>query len=96
MVEGYTDVIGLFEAGVTNAVASLGTALTVQQARLLKRYTQLVYIAYDGDAARPERDDSRPGHPFGGRHRRARESCSRAARIRMSLSAQTGRTRLTR
>lgn len=51
MVEGYTDVIGLFEAGVTNAVASLGTALTVQQARLLKRYTQLVYIAYDGDAA---------------------------------------------
>lgn len=51
MVEGYTDVIGLFEAGVTNAVASLGTALTVQQARLLKRYAQLVYIAYDGDAA---------------------------------------------
>ena len=51
MVEGYTDVIGLFEAGITNAVASLGTALTVQQARLLKRYTQLVYIAYDGDAA---------------------------------------------
>lgn len=51
MVEGYTDVIGLFEARITNAVASLGTALTVQQARLLKRYTQLVYIAYDGDAA---------------------------------------------
>ena len=51
IVEGYTDVIGLFEAGVTNAVASLGTALTVQQARLLKRFTQLVYIAYDGDAA---------------------------------------------
>ncbi|MEA4938676.1 MAG: DNA primase, partial [Christensenella sp.] len=38
MVEGYTDVIGLYEAGVTNAVASLGTALTQQQARLLKRY----------------------------------------------------------
>lgn len=51
IVEGYTDVIGLFEAGVTNAVASLGTALTVQQARLLKRFTQQVYIAYDGDAA---------------------------------------------
>ena len=51
IVEGYKDVIGLFEAGVTNAVASLGTALTVQQARLLKRFTQLVYIAYDGDAA---------------------------------------------
>ncbi len=51
MVEGYTDVIGLFQAGVTNAVASLGTALTVQQAKLLKRYVGTVYIAYDGDAA---------------------------------------------
>ena len=51
IVEGYTDVIGLYEAGVTNAVASLGTALTTQQARLLKRYVSTVYIAYDGDAA---------------------------------------------
>lgn len=51
MVEGYMDVIGLYKAGVTNAVASLGTALTVQQARLLKRYVETVYIAYDGDAA---------------------------------------------
>lgn len=51
MVEGYTDVIGLYESGVTNAVASLGTALTQQQARLLKRYVSNVYIAYDGDAA---------------------------------------------
>ncbi len=51
MVEGYTDVIGLYEAGVQNVVASLGTALTVQQARLIKRYVDTVYIAYDGDAA---------------------------------------------
>jgi DNA primase len=51
MVEGYTDVIGLYESGITNAVASLGTALTQQQARLLKRYVSNVYIAYDGDAA---------------------------------------------
>ncbi len=51
MVEGYTDVIGLYESGVTNVVASLGTALTQQQARLLKRYVSNVYIAYDGDAA---------------------------------------------
>jgi DNA primase len=51
MVEGYTDVIGLYESEVTNAVASLGTALTQQQARLLKRYVGNVYIAYDGDAA---------------------------------------------
>lgn len=51
MVEGYMDVIGLYKTGVRNAVASLGTALTVQQARLLKRYVQQVYIAYDGDSA---------------------------------------------
>ena len=51
MVEGYMDVIGLYKAGVQNAVASLGTALTQQQARLLKRYVEKVYIAYDGDAA---------------------------------------------
>ncbi len=51
IVEGYTDVIGLYEAGVSNVVASLGTALTLQQARLLKRYAETVYIAYDGDAA---------------------------------------------
>ena len=51
MVEGYMDVIGLYQAGIPNAVASLGTALTQQQARLLKRYVETVYIAYDGDAA---------------------------------------------
>lgn len=51
MVEGYMDVIGLYKAGVRNAVASLGTALTQQQARLLKRYVNKVYISYDGDAA---------------------------------------------
>lgn len=51
MVEGYMDVIGLYKAGVRNAVASLGTALTIQQARLLKRFVTTVYIAYDGDAA---------------------------------------------
>ena len=51
MVEGYMDVIGLYKAGVKNAVASLGTALTQQQARLLKRYVEKVFIAYDGDAA---------------------------------------------
>ena len=51
IVEGYTDVIGLYEAGVSNVVASLGTALTLQQARLIKRYAETVYIAYDGDAA---------------------------------------------
>ncbi len=51
MVEGYMDVISLYAAGVHNAVASLGTSLTPQQARLLKRYVSTVYIAYDGDSA---------------------------------------------
>lgn len=51
MVEGYMDVIGLYQAGVENAVASLGTALTPRQAALIKKYTDTVYIAYDGDAA---------------------------------------------
>ncbi len=51
MVEGYMDVISLHQRGITNAVASLGTALTMQQARLLKRYAARVYYAYDGDEA---------------------------------------------
>lgn len=51
MVEGYMDVISLHQRGVTNAVASLGTALTTQQARLLKRFASKVYYAYDGDEA---------------------------------------------
>lgn len=51
MVEGYMDVISLHGAGVTNAVASLGTAMTREQARLVKRYTGSVYLCYDGDEA---------------------------------------------
>ncbi len=51
LVEGYMDVISLYAAGVTNAVASLGTSLTQQQARLMARYASTVYIAYDGDSA---------------------------------------------
>lgn len=51
MVEGYMDVIRLHQSGITNAVASLGTALTVNQARLIKRFVDTVYIAYDGDFA---------------------------------------------
>ena len=51
LVEGYMDVIGLYQFGVRNAVASLGTALTENQARLLKRYTEKVIICYDSDEA---------------------------------------------
>lgn len=49
--EGYMDVISMHQAGFTNAVASLGTALTSQQAGLLKRYTDEVLIIYDSDEA---------------------------------------------
>lgn len=49
--EGYMDVIAMHQAGFDNAVASLGTALTLGQAALIKRYTDEVYLAYDSDAA---------------------------------------------
>lgn len=51
IVEGYMDTISLFQAGFENVVASMGTALTKEQARLVKRYSDTVYISYDGDFA---------------------------------------------
>ena len=51
LVEGYIDVVSLHQAGVKNAVASLGTALTENQAQLLKRYTKNVVLCYDSDNA---------------------------------------------
>ena len=51
IVEGYMDVVSLCAHGVKAAVASLGTALTREQAVLLKRYTENVFLAYDGDEA---------------------------------------------
>ncbi len=51
MVEGYMDVIGLGALGIDNVCASMGTSLTLEQARLLKRYVGEVYICYDGDSA---------------------------------------------
>ncbi|MCB0791304.1 MAG: DNA primase [Flavobacteriales bacterium] len=51
LVEGYTDVISLHQAGVTNVVASSGTSLTEEQVRLIKRYADTVTILYDGDPA---------------------------------------------
>ena len=50
LVEGYMDAIRLQTAGVANAVAPLGTALTAEQARLMRRYAKQVVIAYDADA----------------------------------------------
>ena len=51
LVEGYTDVISLHQAGIENAVASGGTSLTPEQLRLIKKYTSHLTILYDGDAA---------------------------------------------
>lgn len=51
IVEGYMDLITLHQYGITNVVASLGTALTINQARLLKRYADKVVISYDADMA---------------------------------------------
>ena len=51
MVEGYTDVISLFQAGIENVVASSGTSLTPEQIRLIARFTKNVTILYDGDPA---------------------------------------------
>ncbi|MGB0165639.1 MAG: DNA primase [Luteibaculum sp.] len=51
LVEGYTDVISLHQAGVKNVLASSGTSLTADQVKLIKRYTKNVVILFDGDAA---------------------------------------------
>lgn len=51
LCEGYTDVISMHQAGVTNVVSSSGTSLTKEQIKLIKRYTQNITILYDGDAA---------------------------------------------
>jgi DNA primase len=51
LVEGYTDVISMHQAGIENVVASSGTALTTEQIRLIKRFTPNVTIIFDGDEA---------------------------------------------
>ena len=51
LVEGYMDVISLYQAGIRNVCASLGTALTENQARLIRRYTKNVILSYDADEA---------------------------------------------
>ena len=56
IVEGYMDTISLYQAGFKNVVASMGTSLTKEQARLVKRYTENVYISYDGDFAGQKAD----------------------------------------
>lgn len=51
LVEGYTDVISMHQAGIENVVSSSGTSLTIEQIRLIKRFTNNITILYDGDPA---------------------------------------------
>lgn len=51
LVEGYTDVISMYQAGIKNVVASSGTALTKEQIKLISRYTKNITVLYDGDPA---------------------------------------------
>lgn len=51
LVEGYTDVISMHQAGIENAVASSGTALTEEQIKLIRRFTENITVLFDGDAA---------------------------------------------
>ena len=51
LVEGYTDVISLHQAGIENVVASSGTALTEDQVRIIQRFTPNIIVLFDGDAA---------------------------------------------
>lgn len=51
MVEGYTDVISMYQCGIENVVANSGTALSIHQIRLLHRFTSNIVLLYDGDAA---------------------------------------------
>ena len=54
LVEGYMDAISLYQRGITNVVASLGTALTEEQGRLLRKYSEQVIFSYDSDGAGQE------------------------------------------
>jgi len=51
LVEGYADLLSVYQSGITNVVASSGTALTVEQIQLIARYTKTVIFVYDGDSA---------------------------------------------
>ena len=51
LVEGYLDVLSMHQLGITNVVASSGTSLTVEQIRLIRKFTDNITIIYDGDGA---------------------------------------------
>ncbi|MFA6867127.1 MAG: DNA primase [Clostridia bacterium] len=51
LVEGHMDVVGLYQYDIKNVVASMGTSLTIEQCRQLKKYADIVYVSFDGDSA---------------------------------------------
>ena len=88
VVEGYMDVISLWQAGVKNAVASMGTALTQRQAAILKRYCDKVYICYDGDAA------GQKARRVAARRTRSRRVRPQVRRGRLHRTARQGKAAL--
>lgn len=62
IVEGYMDAISLYQRGITNVVASLGTALTEAQGRLLRKYASQIIIGYDQDRSRTSCYNERNGN----------------------------------
>ena len=67
LVEGYADVLSVHQAGIENVVASSGTSLTVEQIRLIGRFTKNITILYDGDAAGIKASLTRIGYDPGRR-----------------------------
>ena len=67
LVEGYTDVVSLHQAGIENVVASGGTSLTTDQLRLIKKYTNNLTIIYDGDSAGVKAGTAWIGYGVGGK-----------------------------
>ena len=88
LVEGYTDVISMHQAGIENVTASSGTSLTTDQIRLIKRFTNNVTVLYDGDAAGIKASLRIPTpSPVPIRGRRSWTSCRRTRPI--SLNSNT-------
>ena len=85
LVEGYMDVIGVCKAGVANAVATCGTALTPQQVRALRRHVDTVTVNFDSDEARPERSRALHRDAAARGRQRARARIARRQRPRRFL-----------
>ncbi len=94
LVEGYMDVIGVWSAGVSEVVASCGTALVSQQVRALRRHSEQIVVNFDPDPAGRESDGAFDTDPAGRGHAHPRAASSRAGSIPTSTSRERrgGRT----